>query len=181
MTFIDVNLRNCGRPVDTNGRLINLVRFMRAESHHERIGVGAMPNALSMALFALTLMLASESVTAPYRAFGVGALPGTRPGNIRHVQRSRAPVDATRVSAPVQHVSRDLLATLSGQVWPLSLRPACESANGFPLRTCAVRVGIAKPSDHRKLDSLHQHGRRTRRRIARHAARTQVVFRGADR
>jgi AraC family transcriptional activator of mtrCDE len=51
-------------PSITGVQLIGLVELMRAESASESIGGGAMLNALSVALFTLTLRLASESEDA---------------------------------------------------------------------------------------------------------------------
>lgn len=60
-------------------RLVGLVRLMRAESMGDNLGGYAMLNALSSALFALTLRVASESQQAPMGLLALAGHPRLAP------------------------------------------------------------------------------------------------------
>ncbi len=64
---------------ETRAGLADLMALMRAESLGNRLGGGAMLNALSTALFALTMRLASESDRAPTGLLGLAGHPRLAP------------------------------------------------------------------------------------------------------
>jgi AraC family transcriptional activator of mtrCDE len=64
---------------DTGAHLSNLVSLMRVESSAESLGGRAMLNALSTALFALTLRFASESDEAPHGLLALAGFPRLAP------------------------------------------------------------------------------------------------------
>lgn len=66
-------------PSETGMQLNNLVKLMRSESINGSLGGLAMLNALSSALFALALRLASESVTAPSGLLALAGNPRLAP------------------------------------------------------------------------------------------------------
>lgn len=66
-------------PSETGMQLANLVKLMRSESTNGSLGGLAMLNALSSALFALVLRLASESVTAPSGLLALAGNPRLAP------------------------------------------------------------------------------------------------------
>jgi AraC family transcriptional regulator, activator of mtrCDE len=63
----------------TSAQLATLVGMMRAESVADRLGGHAMLNALSAALFALTLRMASESQSAPVGLLAMAGQPRLAP------------------------------------------------------------------------------------------------------
>jgi len=64
---------------ETSTQLTTLVGMMRAESAADGLGGHAMLNALSAALFALTLRMASESQTAPIGLLAMAGQPRLAP------------------------------------------------------------------------------------------------------
>ncbi|WP_207004968.1 cupin domain-containing protein [Trinickia mobilis] len=64
---------------ETSGQMTNLIFLMRAESLESRLGGRAMLNALSTALFALTLRLASESAAAQTGLLALAGHPRLAP------------------------------------------------------------------------------------------------------
>jgi AraC family transcriptional activator of mtrCDE len=60
-------------------QVANLLDLMRAETDHESLGGQALLNALSAALFALTLRLASEAASAPAGLLAIAAHPRLAP------------------------------------------------------------------------------------------------------
>ena len=66
-------------PAGTEARLARLVALMRSESSGDTLGGRAMLNALSTALFALTLRLASEAIAAPMGLFATVGHPRLAP------------------------------------------------------------------------------------------------------
>jgi AraC family transcriptional activator of mtrCDE len=65
----------------TAAQLAGLVKLMRAESAADRLGGRAMLNALSTAMFALVLRLASESADAPVGLLALAGHPRLAPAN----------------------------------------------------------------------------------------------------
>jgi AraC family transcriptional activator of mtrCDE len=67
------------RRTDTAAELAGLVALMRSETAHDRIGGRAMLNALSTAMFALVLRLASETEAAPRGLLALASHPRLAP------------------------------------------------------------------------------------------------------
>jgi AraC family transcriptional activator of mtrCDE len=64
---------------DTGSQLAGLVALMRSETAHDQIGGRAMLNALSTAMFALVLRLASETEDAPRGLLALASYPRLAP------------------------------------------------------------------------------------------------------
>ncbi|HEY4172198.1 MAG TPA: AraC family transcriptional regulator [Rhodopila sp.] len=90
-------------------QVAGLLGLMRTEADHESLGGRALLNALSAALFALTLRLASEAVAAPVGLLAAAAHPGLAPALAAMLE---APGRAWTLPAlaGVCHMSRATLA-----------------------------------------------------------------------
>jgi AraC family transcriptional regulator, activator of mtrCDE len=75
--------------------VVGLVGLMRAESGTENLGGLAMLNALSKALFAISLRLASEATEPPEGPLALGANPRLEPGLTALFKRASAVRPAT--------------------------------------------------------------------------------------
>ena len=115
-------------PAGTGAQLAGLVSLMRIESAVDSLGGRAMLNALSTAMFALTLRLASRSGGSAARAAGSrwSSTLGARLGG--NVQSARPPVDAARAGAPLPYVAGNPGAPFPGEIGTVCLRPA----DGYP-------------------------------------------------
>ena len=129
----------------TQDVLTGLVSLMRHEAVSDGLGGRAMLNALSTALFTLTLRLASEARDRPV---GLLALAGhSRSGSslVGPVQRAGPPVDAAQAGAALQHVQGDHGAAVSGETGPVRQR----TADGHP----------HDPGGERITQPVREHGR----------------------
>jgi hypothetical protein len=96
---------------------VGLVSLMRAESATENLGGLAMLNALSTALFAIALRLASEVTESPD---GLLARSQSSPRARAHrpLQRTCPCLDFSRARSALQRVARHLYSPFSGAPRP---------------------------------------------------------------
>ena len=94
---------------DTASRLANLIALMRAEAADDSLGGLAMLNALSAALFALTLRLASEAAEAPVGLLALAGHPRLAPA-LTAMLRDPAHAWSLPELASLCHMSRATIA-----------------------------------------------------------------------
>src|SRR3984893_3480191 len=107
----------------TGAQVVGLVSLMRVESATENLGGLAMLNALSTALFAVALRLASEVTEPPAGLLALAANPRLVPA-LRPLQRAGPCLDPSRARSALQHVARHLHSPFSRAPRPFGQRPA---------------------------------------------------------
>ncbi len=111
----------------TTTQLEGLVSLMRSETADDHLGGRALLNALSTAMFALVLRLASEAHDAPRGLLAVAGHPRLAPAMVALFQNPSRAWSLPEL-APVQHVASDVCPPVSGQAWTLGRR----SHDGHP-------------------------------------------------
>lgn len=111
----------------TTTQLEGLVSLMRSETADDHLGGRALLNALSTAMFALVLRLASEAHDAPRGLLAVAGHPRLAPAMVALFQNPSRAWSLPEL-APVQHVASDVCPSVSGQAWTLGRR----SHDGHP-------------------------------------------------
>jgi Cupin len=106
---------------DTATQLAGLVSLMRGESADDHLGGRAMLNALSTAMFALVLRLASETDDAPRGLLALAGHPRLAPA-VAALFNEPAGMVAARPCAPVQHVAGNPRAPVSGEARKIGQR-----------------------------------------------------------
>jgi Cupin len=99
----------------TDAQLTGLVALMRSESAADHLGGRAILNALSTAMFALVLRLASEADDAPVGLLALAGHPPSGPGADGAIQRTGAGLVAAGARPSLQHVARDAGAPVPGE------------------------------------------------------------------
>lgn len=112
----------------TTTQLEGLVSLMRSETADDHLGGRALLNALSTAMFALVLRLASEAHDVPRGLLAVAGHPRLAPAMVALFQNPSRSMVAAGACAPVQHVASDVCPSVSGQAWTLGRR----SHDGHP-------------------------------------------------
>ena len=107
---------------ETAAQLAGLVSLMRSESADDHLGGGAMLNALSTAMFALVLRLASETEDAPTRSPCARRSSPPCTGGGRPLQRTCASMVAAGACAAVQHVAGNPRPPVPGEARTIGQR-----------------------------------------------------------
>jgi hypothetical protein len=99
----------------TDAQLTGLVALMRSESAADHFGGRAILSALSTAMFALVLRLASEADDAPVGLLALAGHPPSGPGADGAIQRTGGGLVAAGARPSLQHVARDAGAPVPGE------------------------------------------------------------------